>query len=114
MVCELHLRRSDLWLDSFRFVMLSGPVVSGLSAWNFPSTGGAVLLVAGHNFGMFVESLSASIGHDLCSSTAWSASTLITCRSTRFSSQSPSMFVTVAAISGTLVATFSFDGDLRT
>jgi hypothetical protein len=94
--------------------MLSGPVVSGLSAWNFPRTGGAALFVSGHNFGMFVESLSASIGDDLCSSTTWSASTLITCRSTRFSSQSPSMFVTVAAISGTLVATFSFDGDLRT
>ena len=65
------------------------------------------------NFGHQSYSVSAQLGSNICSTTAWSTSTSVSCSSGSAGHLSQEVVLTVGTSAGTLVNAFSFDGDDR-
>ena len=91
----------------------AAPVMSGISPYNVPQTGGGLVTISGLNFNSIEPSATASLGVSVaCSSTSWTSATTVACSSVSYSSGGAAgTAVTVAGIVGTIARVgFSFDG----
>ena len=78
---------------------------------NAPFTGGASLTVLGLSFGDFDYTATSMVGSPTCATSSWTSSTSVMCMAAAGSDDPSSAEVTVASVVGTILSSFTFDGE---
>jgi hypothetical protein len=76
---------------------------------NVANTGGTSVTVVGLNFAFSDFTATASIGTEICSTTAWSSSSTLSCVTEAIERGDASTRITLTSVVGTGVASFTFD-----
>ena len=88
----------------------AAPVVSNVAANALP-TGGGTVTISGLNFAAIDPTGTASLELSVqCSSASWTSATLVTCDAASIGGGRSGTTVTVAAVVGSLIGQFSYDG----
>lgn len=95
---------------SFSF---DSPVLSH-SAFNAPTSAGNTMTIVGTNLGHSDATPSATVGDTACITTVWTSDSAVSCQLSPGTSIKRSMIVTVAAVVGTRVIGFTYDGPVIT
>ena len=78
---------------------------------NGPTTGVSTLTVSGNNFGPIADSNQyVSIGGTRCTTSSWVAATSMRCEQPVGTGAANAVIVSIAAVVGTLLRSFTFDG----
>jgi len=86
------------------------PLLTALSTFNAPGTGGLSLTLSGINFGMLDVSNTLVLGATVCTTTSWRSDSSVACLFARVGTgTSLSVVATVGSLSGTLIGMFTYE-----
>ena len=96
-----------------RYILSSAPAVSFVlvGSGNAPTSGGATATISGLSFSAVDATATAMVAEADCGTASWASGTTVVClQSVPLNAGSSQTTVTVAAVTGTTMSLFTFDG----
>lgn len=88
------------------------PIVTYVNRFNAPATSGAVVTIAGFNYGFEDFTPSVRLGTTMCATSGWTSLTTVTCTSATGQGVALGAVVIVDSTSGTMVSAYSYDAPI--
>jgi hypothetical protein len=85
------------------------PTITDINAENAPTSSGALISIAGFDFGGYDSSISARVDSAACASSSWSAHTLVLCRTRATTGTAATLDLEVNAQKHSKLSAFTYD-----